>query len=204
VVGAYYGDFNNDTDPRAFILQWNGTKWALSNSPNPGSGNALTGVTCASASDCWTVGTFYDPSAVQTLIERWDGTAWSIFASENPGGSARRNSLNAVTCTSGPECWAVGVSSDGARSVTLIERYVNAAPLPAELQITSITRLANGHILLQGIGLANNAYRLEASPDLSAGSFEFLAAVNSDSSGLIGFEDADAANFDRRFYRLAP
>lgn len=48
VVGAYYADYDSDASPLGFIEQWNGTKRALVQKPDPGKSNALAGVTCAS------------------------------------------------------------------------------------------------------------------------------------------------------------
>jgi hypothetical protein len=63
-------------------------------------------VTCASASECWAVGYYYDGSAADpeyySFIERWDGTAWALVPSPNT------SVLNGVTCASASDCWAVG------------------------------------------------------------------------------------------------
>src|SRR2546426_7928509 len=83
--------------------------WSIFSSPNNTSGdsaqfyNALSSVTCTSASDCWS-GTF----------THWDGTSWSIVSS--PGGGR-------VTCTSALDCWAVGVYLYGSVYQTLIQHW---------------------------------------------------------------------------------
>jgi hypothetical protein len=69
------------------------------------------------------------------------------------------------------------------------------------LRITAITRLANGHILVEGTGAPSTAYHIEISPDLSPGSFD-PHPVNSSPTGALQYEDADAGNFTRRFYRF--
>ena len=98
--------------------------WSIVTSPNtsPAEGNALNGVTCVSASDCWAVGNHYNGSAYLTLIEHWDGTAWTIVASPNTEGTANNN-LYGVACTSTSDCWAVGQALIGAAFRTLIERW---------------------------------------------------------------------------------
>jgi hypothetical protein len=70
------------------------------------------------------------------------------------------------------------------------------------LRITAITRLANGHILVQGTGAPSTAYHIAASPDLSPDSFVPLAPVNSTPTGALQYEDGDAGNFAKRFYRF--
>ena len=91
--------------------------------------NDLFGVTCASASECWSVGYYYDPITHinHTLIDRWDGTSWSIVNS--PDTSANRdNLLFGVTCVSASDCWAVGnYYNDSDAAQTLALRYVASA-----------------------------------------------------------------------------
>jgi len=92
-------------------------------SPTPGLGGYLYGVTCASASDCWAVGFYYySGSSNHTLIEHWDGTLWSVVTSPNPDTSGI-NILQAVTCASASECWAVGDYSVVGGYSTLVEKW---------------------------------------------------------------------------------
>src|SRR6476646_90508 len=117
------GDYSNENlIPRTLIEHWDGTSWAIVSSPNTGTTdrNFLTGVTCASASECWAVGYYYNGSIIQTLIERWDGTSWAIVSSPNP---APNSYLNDVTCVSASDCRAVGYYYNGKAYQTLIERW---------------------------------------------------------------------------------
>lgn len=71
--------------PQAFYettLFWNGTKWTLVPSPTPGvKGDFLLGVVARSASDVWTVGTYYDASLTRhNFALQWNGSAWSNVA----------------------------------------------------------------------------------------------------------------------------
>ncbi len=67
--------------------------------------------------------------------------------------------------------------------------------------ITSITQLANQDMLLQCQGVPNSVNRIEASPDLSANSFETIGSVTPDASGAFSFEDTNPGT--QRFYRIA-
>src|SRR6267142_1673993 len=100
--------------------------WSIVSSPDTSATehNALRGVTCVSASECWAVGYYLTENAAQTLIERWDGTSWSIVSSPNTS-ATQSNFLLGVTCRSASESWAVGHSYSGANFVaqTLIERW---------------------------------------------------------------------------------
>ena len=107
--GTYYG---------SFFEQWNGSSWNLATSATiiDTIYHKLNGVTCASASDCWAVGSDATP------IERWNGSSWAIV------NAPTRAPLNGVTCVSASECWAVGhisyyLGNDRFLEQTLIERW---------------------------------------------------------------------------------
>jgi hypothetical protein len=73
---------------------------------------------------------------------------------------------------------------------------VNLNPI---LQITSVNRLTNGHVVVNGQAGALSTINIEASPDL-IGSFTTIGLTMTDFSGAFQFEDADAATFTERFY----
>jgi hypothetical protein len=109
---------------QTLIEQWDGSAWSIVASPNPGPyNNALIGVTCSSASECWAVGSAYNnnKNATETLVERWDGNSWSIVPS--PNNSSTLDQLRSVTCTATSQCWAVGYNIDGSTYRTLIEQW---------------------------------------------------------------------------------
>lgn len=88
---------------QTLVDHWDGTSWSAVTSQNtsPNEDNILSAVTCASASDCWAVGS--SDSYSQALIEQWNGTSWNIVPSFQAG-----SILNAVTCVSSSDCWAAG------------------------------------------------------------------------------------------------
>lgn len=108
---------------QTLILRWDGTTWSIIASPNTSASqsNFLSGVACASANDCWAVGSATSRTAEQTLIMRWNGAAWSIVTSPNTG--AGHNILYGVTCTSAADCWSVGSYVAGSLQQTLIMRW---------------------------------------------------------------------------------
>ncbi len=125
-VGRFF--VNSASTIQALIEHWNGAAWSIVSSPNvSGSlGNALAGVSCLSASDCWAVGfnnvnNGMPGGAPRTLIEHWDGSSWSVVSSPNP--SATYDVLTGVTCPSASQCWAVGYTNNGNASQTLIELW---------------------------------------------------------------------------------
>ena len=110
--------------------RWNGTRWSIQPTPNPGGDedSVLDGVSCTSPSACTAVGyyiitgnTFTEqgpPPA--TLAERWNGISWSIQPTPNPGSGS---TLTGVSCTSPSACTAVGYYFTGNTSATLAERW---------------------------------------------------------------------------------
>ena len=86
-VGFYnnsqmYGNIFVTGPNQTLTEHWEGTSWTIvpSRNANTQDHNALNGVTCTSASDCWAVGYYLPGNNVvvgnygQRLIERWDGT----------------------------------------------------------------------------------------------------------------------------------
>jgi hypothetical protein len=73
----------------------------------------------------------------------------------------------------------------------------------APLRITSLTRLANGNIRLQGDGVPNQLHTMEASDNLTPNSFGALSSpVAADANGFWSFDDTTTPLPARRFYRL--
>jgi hypothetical protein len=107
--------------------------------------------------------------------------------------------------------WSVGVDSNGLISrgyqpVSSQNVFVSAnVPginfVAASLfKISSITHLANGHIMLQIAGAPNGGFHIQAAPDPNANSFGPLAPATADGSGFFTYEDT--APGTSRFYRL--
>ena len=74
-------------------------------------------------------------------------------------------------------------------------------PVPNALRITSIRRLENGHVLIRGEGTPAQQYAVQAANDLKS-PFVQLATMVAANDGTLQFEDSDASNFPRRFYRF--
>jgi hypothetical protein len=105
-VGSYQP--NAGLSGRTLIEHWDGRAWTRVPSPNPSRRSSLSGVSAASASDAWAVGS-YQPNAgllsSRTLIEHWDGKAWTRVRSPNPSSDQQ---LGAVSAISAKNAWAVG------------------------------------------------------------------------------------------------
>ena len=120
-VGSFYNnvDRNNET----LVEHWNGKAWAIQSSPNPTKvpNVYLADVSCADSTHCMAVGSnldLNDGTAPKTLIEHWNGKTWTISTSAGLAAA-----LTGVSCPSRTRCYAVGASSNSARSFfkTLVE-----------------------------------------------------------------------------------
>ena len=101
------------TDPRTFIVHWNGTSWSQVRSPSPGVFDFLEGVGATSTGNAWAVGTTSsNDTSFQTLILHWNGTAWKRVTSPDPGGPDMDNQLFGVATTATDTAWAVGSFND--------------------------------------------------------------------------------------------
>jgi hypothetical protein len=102
-----------------------GTEWSVAPSPNAGSAfDELRGVSAASASDAWAVGSSVDAATFvsRTLTEHWDGSAWTLVPSPNRANQG--NVLRATAAVSGSDVWAVGASFTQVNvSKTLTQRW---------------------------------------------------------------------------------
>src|SRR6266567_1841544 len=118
-VGTADGDVGPTT---TFILHWNGSQWAVTPSPSPGSSiNALAAPVALSATNAWAVGYFQQANRSQrTLTEHWNGKNWKVVNSPNIG--TDNNDLNALAFIAGTnQVWTVGehFSSDTGTSASL-------------------------------------------------------------------------------------
>ena len=112
-AAGYYDSGNTDVNGnpiyQTLLEQWNGTAWSIVSSPNTAASdsNVLLGITCTSASQCWTVGYANGSTSETALIENWNGNSWSIVAAPTSA-TTQANYLNAIACSSNGQCWAVG------------------------------------------------------------------------------------------------
>jgi hypothetical protein len=115
----------------AVIEHWNGARWKVTKSPQPGSyRDFLEKVSGVSSSDVWAVGGYQSHHDGQlrpqrTLAEHWDGTRWRVVATPNLAGS--ENALFGVVAISTNDVWAVGTAvRDSQTSQTLVEHWDGA------------------------------------------------------------------------------
>jgi len=113
-----YGSTSGNGILRNQAMHWNGKKWSLVKTPNPGgtkSGgvNEIFALACTTADNCWGTGSYGSTtSPVKNLDEilRWNGKTWTKVTAPNPDGTkaGKVNEIEAATCFSSANCWAVG------------------------------------------------------------------------------------------------
>jgi hypothetical protein len=72
----------------------------------------LESVSCASAQNCWAVGTSNSTVKGHGVIEHWNGSAWQVALNQNPPG-AKTSYLGGVSCADAANCWAAGFYYNG-------------------------------------------------------------------------------------------
>lgn len=105
------------TNLQGMIMHWNGTRWALVRSPEPGRDVLLTGIAATARDNAWAVGKVSGGAGSSTLIEHWNGSGWKRIASPDPDFA---DELESVGASSATNAWAVGVGADGTAARTLI------------------------------------------------------------------------------------
>jgi hypothetical protein len=103
------GYYVNASSKRVTLAErWDGSEWKVQSTENPSGSTVvqLADVSCASASECVAVGSYFSSEGERTLIERFNGTSWKIETSKN--GSASDNRLMSVSCPSLSFCMAAG------------------------------------------------------------------------------------------------
>ena len=130
-VGYYYAGtpYLNPDDADSIIERWDGASWTVLSAPT---GTELSGVTCASVSSCWAVGSSIDrhrwpePTPVRALGR------CLVECRQLPEG-ALNDALDTVTCVTTTDCWAGGSSgniSDPSDPGGLIEGWNGTAWMP--------------------------------------------------------------------------
>ncbi len=109
-VGTFFGTLD---DEHPFIEQGAGSSWTSTIPPVPTNpfgqpdSSTLTGVSCATATDCQAVGTVTGSTGVQALVESYGGTV-PHWADTEPVTGEPSSSLLGVSCASATACTAVG------------------------------------------------------------------------------------------------
>jgi hypothetical protein len=129
-VGTSYSPAETTPTNRSLIETWDGSRWALTRSPNTSTTerNTLNAISCDANRGCFATGIYVSHSNGfnQTLILSESGSGWTIASSPNARAPSRGddNWLSGVSCVSRSNCTVVGYyTNTKAVSLTLIETW---------------------------------------------------------------------------------
>jgi hypothetical protein len=105
------------------IGRWNGTAWRTAAAPTGGSQSSISRIACASASQCLTIGEFWDGTQRRSLAEKWNGSSWSYERGPTRPAGARFVTWNDLECPSVTSCIAIGSYSVDSTGHPLAERW---------------------------------------------------------------------------------
>src|SRR5205823_11667784 len=90
-----------------------------------------------------------------------------------------------------------GSNGSGAAGTSLTINFAVTLVPPI---ITAVIQSSNGHFIIKGQADPLSSLSIQASPDLIS-TFGTPSSVGADSSGAFQHEDANAADYSKRFYR---
>jgi uncharacterized delta-60 repeat protein len=169
---------------------------------------ALQNLTVTQTAITWTRGGSSPHFNRVTFESSTDNVTYTLLGSGIPLSGSSNWILSGLNLPAGQNIYirARGYYSSGRDngSESIAESVRNAFIAPA-LKITSIARPANGHAILQCLGVPNQVNDLQVSPDLSPGSFVIVSPLPAaaDGTGAFSYDDAGAVGLTKRFYRLA-
>lgn len=86
--------FGSDHYLKTLTAHYDGARWTLVSSPNPGVDNTLRGVVAIAPNDVWAVGHYWNYDRQHSLTMRWNGVAWTVVAAPDPGFEPQQGQAN--------------------------------------------------------------------------------------------------------------
>jgi hypothetical protein len=111
-------------DVGMFAEGWDGTAWTIIPTPNPSANANFDSLSCAAATQCEAVGSYFTDTSSFAFAESWDGSSWHLQSTPTPSGAAVVR-LVGVSCPTATWCAAVGTYSTGTLYLNLAETYVH-------------------------------------------------------------------------------
>jgi hypothetical protein len=146
-AGPYY---TPNPPAKTLLVHWDGTSWSKAGSPNTSAtqSNNLSGIACASSSDCWAVGQYWQGGSTQTLTLHYaPSPPLTGVVSRKTHGSAGDFDIDLpLTGSRGIECRSGGASGD----YTLVFTFPNNLTSVASATVT-------GHDPMSGTGTVSGS-----------------------------------------------
>ena len=137
-------------DGQTLSESWNGTRWAIEQTPTPPGASAESGaelyaISCRSTKFCMAVGDYFDRNANDFLLaERWDGRRWSV--ERTPDASGADSPSGGVSCASTESCMLV----EGARTEHWDGTKWAIVPTPNDTQLAGVSCTSLTHCVAVG------------------------------------------------------
>ncbi|HEX3492900.1 MAG TPA: alkaline phosphatase family protein [Streptosporangiaceae bacterium] len=158
------------------IERWNGTRWSVVPSPNPGpAGNNLYSVAASGPDNVWAVGQRSDQTSDLPLVEHWNGQRWTAVSVPSAG---LRNGLLQGVAVHGDQVWAVGNSDDAAHQARPLVEHLSHGHWTAQL----LTGLGSGFSDINAVTVAGGTVWL-AGEFLDATGLQHTLLARNDGSG---------------------
>lgn len=94
-------------------------RWSVLATPDPGSRDQLSAVSCSGRHACMSVGNYVGRAAEVTLAELWNGRRWVVLSTPSPPRSA--SGLTGISCVKPALCVASGAYGTARGILTLTE-----------------------------------------------------------------------------------
>jgi hypothetical protein len=133
--------FDANGDASTLVEHWDGARWSIVPSPDPGSSsNYLAAVYAARADDAWAVGDQESDGTLDPLVLHWDGHSWTQAADAMTGSG----SLAGLAGTGHGDVWEAGATYAGGGQAPFAEHWDGVAwtAVPAEQALTSTSPYA--------------------------------------------------------------
>jgi hypothetical protein len=104
-----------------YVVKRSGGTWSLESTPNPVGERYvhLSGISCATPTDCVTVGDVYDASKSHALVEELSGGTWTVMST--PPFHRATSPVFGISCPTASSCVLVGYSRTRVGNVPVVE-----------------------------------------------------------------------------------
>jgi hypothetical protein len=161
---AVGGAYPRNTQEYAIADYWNGLRWSVGRTADPGVFSTLSAISCPSSGSCYAAGSYMPNSKVQDpLIEHWNGSSWRQDVVPVPRSTDNFAILTDISCLTTAFCVAVGETGKAA----FVERWnglkwtLTTPPLAAGALLTGVSCPTVSSCFAVGLGGSGNKSLVE-------------------------------------------
>jgi hypothetical protein len=161
---AVGGAYPLHTMEYAIANYWNGSRWSVGRTADPGVFSTLSAVSCPAQGNCYAAGSYMPKNNVQDpLIEHWNGSGWRQDVVPIPRSKDNFAILTDISCPTAAFCVAVGETG----TVAFVERWngqkwtETTPPLAAGALLSGVSCPAVTSCFAVGFGASGNRSLVE-------------------------------------------